>query len=338
MNVLPRPSSPENGDATNGIPREAERRGGETNKMIPPPRLLAFLGNRPIFTSPWRTAASRSCRHRAARTCPGLGLALLALLALSGCAEHRSAPTHGDYVAAEPEPLACWPNLDGRIDSSEILTAYGETIRYLVTPYGVERPVNVAGTIDAAGGVAWDWATDYADDQVVRVVPSAVTDKWYAASFPGGQIVTPFDAAGRTESIARQDASSLPDPPEGRTLLVYDTPVAVLRFPVAPGQTFVSAASVTNGEVRGLPYAGQDVYEVTVDAAGEIRLPQITFTQAHRVRTRVTVSPAVGSSTSRRQVSFFAECFAEVARATSLADEPEPDFTIAAEIWRLGFE
>jgi len=278
---------------------------------------------------------------------PRLAVALGLGLALIGCGENRTRPSHGEYTAPEPEPLACWPNLDGQIDSAEIQTAYGETIRYLVTPYGVERPVNVAGGLNAQGQLVWEWSTDYADDQVVRVVPSTVTDKWYAASFPTGQIVTPFDAAGRTESIARQDAEALwllgvastdPDPPEGRTLLVYAEPVAVLRFPVAPGQTFVSTGNITNGFVRGLQYAGKDVYEIAVDAMGEIRLPQITFSQVHRVRTRVTVEPAVGSSTSRRQASFFAECFAEVARAVSVAEEAEPDFTTAAEIWRLGFE
>jgi hypothetical protein len=32
------------------------------------------------------------------------------------------------------------------------------------------------------------------------------------------------------------------------------------------------------------------------------------------------------------------ECFAEVARVGSVADEPAEDFTTAGEIWRLGFE
>jgi len=52
------------------------------------------------------------------------------------------------------------------------------------------------------------------------------------------------------------------------------------------------------------------------------------------MRTRVTVSPAVGSST--RQVSFFAECFAEVMRATSLNDEESANFTVAQQLRRLG--
>ena len=92
-----------------------------------------------------------------------------------------------------------------------------------------------------------------------------------------------------------------------------------------------------DGTLRGLPYAGKDTYEVTADGVGEAVLPSLTFTQAHRVRTKVTVAPAVGASTSRRQVSLFFECFAEVVRATSKADESELDFATAAELRRIGF-
>jgi len=73
-----------------------------------------------------------------------------------------------------------------------------------------------------------------------------------------------------------------------------------------------------------------------VDGAGELVLPDVTFTQALRVRTRTTIEPLVGQSTSQRQVSFFFECFGEVARATSLVDEPLEDFQTALEVRRLG--
>jgi hypothetical protein len=110
-----------------------------------------------------------------------------------------------------------------------------------------------------------------------------------------------------------------------------------LTFPIQPGTEFVSTGVIVNGTLRGLPYAGQDVYAVKVDGIGELVLPALTFTEVHRVRTHATVQPSVGASTSRRQVSFFFECFAEVARATSRADEAEENFTIASELRRLGF-
>jgi hypothetical protein len=270
--------------------------------------------------------------------------ALVALASGAGCSENRTVPAHDDYVAPPVEPLACFPNLDGQIDASELQTAYGTTVRYLVSPYGVERPIDVEGVL-LDGVPTWDWSIDYADDRLATVVPETLADKWYAERFPDGQAVTPFDAAGTIDSVLRQDAegiwllgvaSRVEDPPEGQTLLVYQSPVSVLRFPVRPGTTFVSTGEVHDGWVRGLQYAGRDVYEVTIDATGRVVLPQVEFTQAHRVRTRVTVEPAVGASVSRRQVSFFSECFAEVARASSRADEPLDSFTTAAEVWRLG--
>ncbi|MGZ3477278.1 MAG: hypothetical protein ACXWUG_27430, partial [Polyangiales bacterium] len=66
-------------------------------------------------------------------------------------------------------------------------------------------------------------------------------------------------------------------------------------------------------------------------------LHDFTFDQVHRVRTKVTVAPSAGGMpTSKRQVGFVAECFGEVVRATSKNDEPNPDFTTAVELRRLG--
>ena len=74
----------------------------------------------------------------------------------------------------------------------------------------------------------------------------------------------------------------------------------------------------------------------------ELKLPQLTFQQTIRVRTRVTLEPVAGPSLVTRQVSFLAECYGEVARATSAqqaASEADLDlvFTEAAEVRRLGF-
>ncbi len=273
--------------------------------------------------------------------------ALLSALLALGCGDNKShPPSYADYQGAEPTPLACVPNLDGRIDASEAQPAIGTRISYLVSPAGAERPVDVAGIDLGDGRLRWDFATDFADDQAAQVIPTGIQGKWYQASFPPDAFVTPFDAAGSVENVVRHDekgltllgvASREEAPAEGKTLLVYDPPVELLRFPIEAGGSFVSAGSITNGTLRGLPYAGKDTYEVTADGVGEAVLPSLTFTQAHRVRTKVTVAPAVGASTSRRQVSLFFECFAEVVRATSKADESELDFATAAELRRIGF-
>ncbi len=275
-----------------------------------------------------------------------LSLALLALLA-TACSDNKTQPpSYSEYQGAEPTPLSCVPNLDGRIDANEAQPAIGAQVSYLVSPADVERSVDLVGVDLGGGRFRWDFATDFADDQLAKVAPTGISGKWYQSSFAPDAFVTPFDAAGSVENVLRHDDKALwllgvasrdEAPPEGKTLLIYDAPVELLRFPIEPGGSYVSAGSIKNGTLRGLPYAGKDTYEVSADGVGEVVLSALAFTQAHRVRTKVTVAPAVGASTSRRQVSFFFECFAEVVRATSRADEPEVDFSVAKELRRIGF-
>jgi hypothetical protein len=272
-------------------------------------------------------------------------LPLLGLLA-SACGDNLTVvPERDPYQSPEPTPLACLPDLDGRIEADELQTAYGLPVRYLVSPAGETRAVDVTGRLDPAGRRVWDWGADHVTDQQAEVIVRPLEDQWYAAGFPTGQFVVPFDAGGRLHAVQRRDAqgvyllglaSAEERPSEGQTLLAYQTPVQVLRFPLRPGERWISAGLVQNGVIRDLPYAGRDTYEIEVDGAGRLELPDVTFTQALRVRTRTTVEPAVGLSTSQRQVSFFFECFGEVARATSLLDEPEEDFQTALEVRRLG--
>jgi hypothetical protein len=275
-------------------------------------------------------------------------LACLAFVFLSsGCGDNKTVPpSRAGYQGPEPQPLACLPNLDGKIDASEVQPAIDTPISYLVSPAGSTRTVDVAGLDLGNGLIKWDFGTDYSDDQIAQIVPSTIDGKWYQSSFPADAFVTPFDAADTVENVLHQDEAGLylhglashdPNPPEGQTLVVYDAPVQILAFPIQPGSSFVSVGTIQNGLIRGLQYAGKDTYEVSVDAMGTAVLPSLAFTQAHRVRTHVTVAPAVGASTSRRQVSLFFECFAEVVRATSQNDELNDNFTTAAELRRIGF-
>ena len=102
------------------------------------------------------------------------------------------------------------------------------------------------------------------------------------------------------------------------------------------GKSWVSVGTVVNGTIRALPYAGRDTYQVSVDAAGRLELTDLTFTQALRVRTRITVEPAVGASVVRRQVSWLFECFGEVARAVADPTDLAENFTRTTELRRLG--
>lgn len=271
------------------------------------------------------------------------GRAFLLLATLAACGENRTYPEKAAYEAPAVTPLSCVPNLDGKIEASELKAALDVPESLVISPAG--RVVDVVGAVDAAGRRTWDLGADSADDTVAHIQASALTGKWFAASFPAGQYVAPVDAASTLLGVYSTDgatlflhglASAVQMPAEGKTLLVYTAPVAIQRYPLEVGKTWISAGTVQNGTIRGLPYAGRDTYQITIDAAGRLELTDLTFTQALRVRTKLTVEPAVGASVTRRQVSWFFECFGEVARASSVDNEPLEDFTHVAELRRLG--
>jgi hypothetical protein len=270
------------------------------------------------------------------------------LCVAAACGDNETPPpARGDYQTLEPAPLPCVPNLDGKIDATELQAQLGVTATYLVSPAGKERAVDTAGRTNAAGQLEWSFGVDFADDGVARLAAQPLEDKWYAASFPGlpGAFVTAIDAAGRTEGVYTQDAqgfylhgvaSATEAAPEGKTLLVYTEKLALYRFPLTPGAAWTSVGEVKNGTFRSLPYAGRDTYEVKVDGAGQLTLPDFTLTQALRVRTKVTVQPSAGQTTTQRQVSFLFECLGEVTRVTSRLNEQDEGFTTASELRRLG--
>ncbi len=273
-------------------------------------------------------------------------ITLAVALAGPACEGNDSLPPDRDpFSELPPEALECTPNLDGRIDATEIVTAFGLEVSYLVSPSGTTRDIDVRGD-DESGVTVWDWSVDLADDQIARLGPEPLDGKWYEEFFEPDSFVAPFDGGGSIETISRQTeeglfllglASAEENPAEGKTLLIYDAPVLLLKFPIEPGSSFTSVGTVDNATFRGIPYAATDTYEVSVDAVGELRLPSFTFTQAHRIRTDLTVEPALGDPASVRQVSYFFECFGEIARATSQPNEPNANFTTAAQVRRLGF-
>jgi hypothetical protein len=270
--------------------------------------------------------------------------ALLALLVCApACGENRTPPDRPG-LDASVAPLDCVPNRDGRIDARELAPVFGVPVSFLVNPGGEPRTVDLAGRV--VGDVrTWDLGADFASDAAVAISARPVEGAWYAGAFPGAGFAAPVDLAGTTLGVYRHGeaalellglVSPLESPPEGQTLLVYASPIEVLRFPLVPGASWVSTSDVRDATVRGLPYAGRDTYQVRVVATGTLVLPDLSFDPALRVATTVTIEPAAGESVTRRQSSFFFECFGEVARATSRDGETSDDFTTAAELRRFG--
>ncbi|HRG99132.1 MAG TPA: hypothetical protein PLR99_22940 [Polyangiaceae bacterium] len=290
-------------------------------------------------------AAALAAPRRSARAF-ALTAACAAALLTAACSENLTVPKgRTPYAAGDPVPLTCVPNLDGKIDATELAPAFDTPVSYLVSPAGKDQPVDLVPKPLAGGKQRWDYSVDQRDDQVAVISASRIAGKWYAAQFPESAFVAPFDAAGHTEAVYAYDAQAVsllglasrePDPAEGRTLFVYSAPVAIYKFPLSPGVTYTSIGEVKGATLRGLPYAGRDRYEVTVDATGQLDLPDLIFQQVLRVRTKVTVEPAAGAATTQLQVSFLSECFGEVARVTSKTGEKTDDFTVASEIRRLG--
>ncbi|HEY3448829.1 MAG TPA: hypothetical protein VGK67_20890 [Myxococcales bacterium] len=269
---------------------------------------------------------------------PAAAVAALALV-LAACSDNLTPAPRNTNTA-----LACVPNLDGKIDYEELKVGYDVPVSYLAPPAGQGRTMDPVGA-DAGNDLkVWDWAADDASDRLARIAAGTLADKWYASSFPKGQFTVPADLGGTLQAINSIDASGMyihgfasteQDPPEGRTLYVYDPPVKALVFPLQKGAQWSSTGVVRNGVVRGLPYASSETYDMRVDATGTLKLPDVTFTQAHRVSSLVTITPAVGLPVTQRQVAFYFECFGEVARMTSELNEADPDFTVATEVRRF---
>lgn len=255
------------------------------------------------------------------------------ILSPAGCAENATP----EETASPTPPVACLPDLDGRLVAAEVPVVLDTPVDYYV---GANVAVDVAGA-GSGDTRRWDWSMERASDDVEPTLAGALGTRWYAGSFPGGQFVAP--AAGGLDGIYAKDEQGvyllgLASPTEGtsRTLLRYAAPVAVLRFPLTAGATWTEVGTITGGTLNGLPYNGTDTYEQAADARGELHLPYVRFTDALRVRTLVTSRPAVGGGmTTRRQVGFWSECFGEVGRATSKANEAAADFTTAESQRRL---
>ena len=267
-------------------------------------------------------------------------LALALAVPLVGCGENRTLPGPRPYSPGADPTFECLPNLDGVLESGELPVALGQTLGYLV---GNDRSVNLAGDVDEAGRLSWNMGNDHADDRIVRVGPSALRDHWFALEFAGADFVAPVDLDGSVLGVYHQDerglwlhgvASAMPDPPEGRTLLPYDEPIALLMMPIEPNRRWRVTGTISEGTAFGLAYRGTDTYEVEVVGAGSLELPDWTFGQAWRVDQQVTIAPAIGDPAQRRITSWFFECFGEVARAESAVGVTAP-FGEAAELRRI---
>jgi len=267
---------------------------------------------------------------------------MLAAAHLVACDDNQTfVPAPDAYVPDSGSPLSCVPNLDGRIDSGELTPALGVPSNFLITAPGTTVTIDPVGVVNAEGKREWDFSASQ-DDLSGTFEARAIEGLWYADDFPAGEFAVQLEAGGDIEGIYSHDEDGLwlhglaSVTAAGNTLVVYDQAVQLYRFPLELGDEWVTVGESSNAQLRGLPYAGKDTYRIEVVDAGLLMLPDLTFTQALRVRTEVTAQPVAGATVSRRQQSWLFECFGEVQRATSQDGESNPDFTVAAQLRRLG--
>ena len=263
----------------------------------------------------------------------------MAALGAGGCFG-ANAPNGNDDAAYGTAPdlgPLCRGNNDGTIERGELSFPVGVSVNYLANPSGTTATVAPAGT--QAGGVTeWDLTSTAGD--VHKLTLEALAGKWFAASFPGATYATTTDLASGTLGIFRVAdeglyilgyASETPN----QTLLVYDTPILSLKFPVTLGDAWVATAHIVNGTLDGMPYAGLDTYKISIDARGTAVLPFLSFANTMRVHVDLTQTVPGGVSVTRIQYLFFHECYGELGRMVSVVDEPNEIFTNAGEFRRL---
>lgn len=273
-----------------------------------------------------------------------------------GCGENQTPPPElDDYEPGTVEALECTPELNGRIDADQLTPAFGVPVTYRVSPAGEERPVDLVGQQDRDGVRVWDYSSEEygAADQQLEVVATEIDDKWYGNFYPDAEFSTVLDPNLQVDAIYSHDGTALylhgyasaeENPDIGQTLVVYEEPVVAYQFPIEHGDSWTSVGVIQDGTLRDLPYTAEETYEFEVDATGELWLPNIRFEQVLRVRTRLTIDPAIGDPIYREQVQFLFECFGEVARFVGPDAELNDEFSqgdyafdVAVEMRRLGF-
>jgi hypothetical protein len=244
--------------------------------------------------------------------------------------------------------LECEGDGDGRIQASELEVLPGISVPYVANALGTRVSVDVEGALEGATRV-WDFRegpTDLKAD--LRVLDAVGT--WYEDAFDRPEFASAtFLQAPDLLGVYRADddevlllgyASREEDPTDGRTLLVYDEPVPVLRFPMAKGSTWSAEAAFSGALLQGVQNQGQERWDLEIDEIGSLRLKGFTLENTLRMRITMTQTLAVSAGAPThvyRQVLFLRECFGDLVRVVAPVDA-DPGFAEAVELHRLDVE
>ena len=147
----------------------------------------------------------------------------LGVLGAAACGNNETPPPlKPAYDGGVGSALPCVPNLDGKIESRELVPQVGIAATYLVSPPGKDRPVDLLGQTNPQGKLTWAFGNDYIDDQVAQLAAQQITGKWYAGAFAAvsNPVIVSLDVAGRVEGVYTQTtrgSSSTASPRPWRT-------------------------------------------------------------------------------------------------------------------------
>jgi len=225
---------------------------------------------------------------------------------------------------------------DGVIERDEMVIEVGLGATYRVNQ-NAPVTVDLVGT-QSGGEPLWDFTGTTPSDQSVVDELLPVGGTWFAADFPDATYVAHLDPD--TYGVFRVTdqalsmlgvASVTPD----ETLMTYDVPVDLLRFPIGLGDHYVIDTTST-GTYSWTPlWTVEETYDITVDALGTVVVPAGTF-HALRIRTNLhQFIPYTVFTVDRILYIWVTECFGIVARITSEDDEADNIFTEAAQYRRM---
>jgi hypothetical protein len=271
---------------------------------------------------------------------------VLASLIAAGCAGPDPVQTLSDGTTVPydydipPDSDICLPNNNGVVEWVETHFKAGLGYDVVVNPPGTVAKLDPNGK-QVDGKLEWDFSE--MSGVVVHMKVEKLSDHWFGKYYPEGDIAMGSTTKADTLQILDVDEGEqnvkilgfVSREPE-KTLTFYDPPIVVMRFPMKAGDSFTSCGKTKDGsKINGMPIYTEDCYTITIKRQGMLKLPHLRLHRVLLIETLVTIKTLGGVSTKTRQLQWFAECYGEVVRALSQADEPDALFTQALELRRL---
>jgi hypothetical protein len=248
---------------------------------------------------------------------------------------------------------ACVPNHDGTIWGDEMPFAPNYAAQFRIS----EQVSPFVSAPDCASGTCeWDFVDvgGVTRDELSTTEP--ITGKWYEATegFEQATYVSKladfqlslwgFTLCDQTQYGVFQvtpDAllmlGMVSEFENEGTLLVYDPPVALMKYPLTVGATWTVETTARGPLCNSVfDYAIAQTYTSSVDRIGTMKTPYGDFEETLRINTLIERHLGAGvTPTEAVTHTYVAECFTSVAVAVSEELVDTPEFDAAAEVRRL---